>query len=198
MNTPSVAPDLSSTHAPPVGFAPGARVTGIAMRKWRGAAAIALMILAVVLSSFLAGTCFARRVAVTTTTPPKSQGSRPTLNARSIVVARLLILALRQRGTSVLAQLPQASDQDLQHVTTGTDEVVQLEGELRDVQFDDGLFMGTIVSPKTGVTYFVTPIATEGIANHVHRRFRGVPIPIHGEGPVAESDVIVVGAFDVP
>jgi hypothetical protein len=168
------------------------------MRKSRAAAALVLTILVVVTVSFFAGASFARRAAVATTRRPASQEPRPAVDARSVVVAKLLILALRQRGTSVLADLPQATDDDLQHVGTAINKVVQLEGELRDVQFDDGLFFGTIASRETGPAYFVTPIATEGIVNHRNRRFRGVPVPVHAGANAATPALIVVGAFDAP
>jgi hypothetical protein len=145
-------------------------------------------------SSFATGVWIAQRAsrASPVARPAAARAAPPDL--RAVAMAKLLILSLRRKGAGVLAELPHASPDDEWHIARVKDKVVEVDGEVRELRYEDGLFVGTIASPRSGLAYFVTPIAVEGIAERRGRRFRGVPIAL-GDDDAAPS-VVVVGAFD--
>ncbi len=112
---------------------------------------------------------------------------------REIAIARLLITSLRATGTRSLAMLPQAREDDTDPLAV-LDKVVAVEGIVRDLLYEDGLLIGRIAVAARDDAWFVTPIATEGVA--VDRRciFRGVAIPVRDHA-AGQPRAILIGAF---
>jgi hypothetical protein len=181
----------------------GAAAEPSAMGTWGWGLVLATAALVAVAGAFVAGACVARRAAARAPRPAATEAPAASPDLRAVALAKVLIVSLRERGTGVLAQLPRASPEDERHLARVKDKVVEVDGEVRELRYEDGLFVGTIASPRSGLAYFVTPIAVEGIAQRRGRRFRGVPIALGSFaslGPLGEDvagpSVVVVGAFD--
>ena len=152
-------------------------------------------VIGVAVTSCVGGVWLARRATARAREAVESTAGG-TFDPRSVVLAELLLASLREDGAGTLARLPQAAPEEQRADPLAVHEkVVVVEGTVRDLRFERGLFTGRMRMSSGEDAYFVTPIAVEGMAVDRRCAFRGVPVAIRSSAPVREPRAILVGAF---